>query len=724
MSEHDKKKNDAFDLMQDTQYLLRDWDETQSDSFALADILAEFGGKEPPRTETAAPPPPKLSDETTPPEELPEETKLPEKPKVRQERKSQSDRKLPEKPKKSKVIDLTPTAAGKEEQQQSPPGKAENRPPEPALSRMEDVVASTVDAVKAEKELAQDQMRKRIEKKRRKQMRRRREPQTNVPLPEVAEEPSARDLAAFHKRQYLNCRWHLIPAVIVLVLLWLPWLLAEGGIPVAFFSDGADNAAVCVLVFQAILCVLCAPLFRAVLEEGKKRNGTLYTYTAAANLVTLLDEITLLALPGRTPAAPLGGVAGCALVFSLWGLKNYHRGMWDTFRIAAMGRPTCVVDCCEAGIAKGTGSSEGFVTRAMMESTASQWQRLLLPVLLAASLLFAVLASFGQQRGQDFLWCWSVILCASCSLAAPLAYCVPFGRIARRLNRSGTAVAGQYGAAALSASEKVVVTDTDLFPPKSVSLHGIKLYGEERNRAISYAATLAVQGGGCLGRVFETVCQEEHIAYQPLEHFHIHDDHGLGGMIRGETVLVGPPLFMRHKAVRLPKKLPARTVICLAVDGELVAIFDVKYTVHPPVELAMRALSRNGLSLVLATRDGTITPKLLKNLFGTDGKAKCPETSERLSLSDPQREGGAPNGILYREGILPYVELAALSRRLCQIVRVGNFLSIFGGVFGALLAFYLVFVGSSAVLTPLMLLTYLLLWAAPMLPLLWGVDRI
>ena len=144
----------------------------------------------------------------------------------------------------------------------------------------------------------------------------------------------------------------------------------------------------------------------------------------------------------------------------------------------------------------------------------------------------------------------------------------------------------------------------------------------------------------------------------------------------------------------------------------------------PQVEIALRALSRNGLQLLLATRDGNVTPKMIKQIYATDGKATIPEISERLSLSDPQREAAAPNGLIYREGLLPFVELVALSRHLCQIVKVGNFLSVLGNLFGALLGFYLIFVGRSDALSPIMLMVYLLLWTIPMLPLLVGADKL
>lgn len=110
---------------------------------------------------------------------------------------------------------------------------------------------------------------------------------------------------------------------------------------------------------------------------------------------------------------------------------------------------------------------------------------------------------------------------------------------------------------------------------------------------------------------------------------------------------------MRHKAVRLPATMPSRTTVCLAVDGELTAVFSVKYNTSEPVEAALRALSRNGLHLALAVRDGNITPKLLKTRFGTDGGAAFLELSERLAMSDPDRRPAAPMGFYTGRGCSP-----------------------------------------------------------------------
>ena len=90
----------------------------------------------------------------------------------------------------------------------------------------------------------------------------------------------------------------------------------------------------------------------------------------------------------------------------------------------------------------------------------------------------------------------------------------------------------------------------------------------------------------------------------------------------------------------------------------------------------------------------------------------------------PEREAEGPSGLLYREGLLPFVTLAVASRRLCQTAAVGNLLSLFSSITGTLLGFYLTFTGSYQVLTPVLLMTYLLLWVAPMLPLVWTADKL
>ena len=64
---------------------------------------------------------------------------------------------------------------------------------------------------------------------------------------------------------------------------------------------------------------------------------------------------------------------------------------------------------------------------------------------------------------------------------------------------------------------------------------------------------------------------------------------------------------------------------------------------------------------------------------------------------------------------MPYAETVAGSRRLCQAVRRSTAVSLLGSVLGTLLVFYLAFQGAYALMTPLAVDVFLLLWTLPVL---------
>ena len=126
------------------------------------------------------------------------------------------------------------------------------------------------------------------------------------------------------------------------------------------------------------------------------------------------------------------------------------------------------------GACKQRGRTEGFYTCASRDDISARWQTALLPVVLAASFVFAGLSTFGGQNlPQNFLLNWSAILTAGASFALPLAYALPVSRLARRLQKTGCAIAGYDGAEHISRRRCVVLTDTDLFPPGTITLNGM-----------------------------------------------------------------------------------------------------------------------------------------------------------------------------------------------------------------------------------------------------------
>ncbi len=624
----------------------------------------------------------------------------------------------PEAPQKEPVKEPQPETQPeppREEPQAAPPP-----PPEPTEMKLKDVLSQTVQSALDERQGAAAE----TPPKRRTLFSRRELEDTEQLYDEPEDDESDEEDDSFfdepeapveetlsrYRRAAKATLLALRVSAIVTALMWLPQVLMHfGAMPQSFLNDRTMRTLP-FLLGLALVCVLGRSVFARAAKELLQGRITCELTVCLLCLTALADSVLTLKMGARGFAAqPFHSLAALAMTFALWGRYFYLRSMYDTFRIAAIGDAPYMITITEGGAAKRDGSVRGFTNCAAREDAATRWQTVLLPVILTATLVFAVLSTLKAQTWALFLWNWSVLLSGAAALGFPLCYALPLRRITDRLTKGGSAVAGYAGADAIRRSNCVILTDTDLFPPGTLTLNGLKIFGEESSKVFSYAATMARASGSGLERLFDNLLLSEGGFHETVSDLEFFEEGGVGGTIHGETVLLGTENFCRKKGVILPHGLKLKTGVFLAVDGTLIAIFAVKYNPAENVDWALHALHRNRITPVLAVRDGNITPALLKRKFDTDARAVYPKLSTRLALSE--HDGYRPYALLMREGLTPYAEVAVGSKRLCRAVRVGSLLSILGSVSGTLLAFYLTFISAQRALSPLTMLAYLLLWA-------------
>lgn len=480
-------------------------------------------------------------------------------------------------------------------------------------------------------------------------------------------------------------------------------------LPEAYTADPMIRALP-LLAVEAIVCAIGWRIFAGALRSLKQGKVTSGFLTMLLCLVTLLDTALYAFLPARAALSlPLPVLGAMSVYCALLGESLRLHGMYDTFRIAAIGNAPYIVTVTAGGAAKRVGLPGGFSNSARANDPYSRWQSVLLPVFLAAAVVFGVLSTLETKQNALLAWNLSVMLASANLLAFPMVCTLPLKRIAARLAKSGSAVAGFSGADAIRRSNCVILTDGDLFPPGTVTLGGLKVFGEESGKVISYAATMAHASESGLSRLFDNLLASDGGFREQVEDVDFYEEGGVGGRIHGETVLFGTAGFMRKRGVNLPRNLGLKTGVFLSVDGTLIAVFAVKYMPAENVDWALHALHHSRITPVLAVRDGNITPALLKRKFGTDARAVYPKLSTRLALSE--RGGGRPYALLMREGLMPYAEVVLGSKRLCASARRCTVLAFLAATASTLLAFYLTFVGAYSVLTPLSLLIYVLLWS-------------
>lgn len=632
-------------------------------------------------------------------------------------------------PKAEEECSVEPEAEVPSQVEEEVPRQEEAEPVRPAedvepLFAMEDVVASTVESVLEERRDEERRYQRQYRRTRRKQEKLHKSKASRAADPEEIEEeePSLIEAAVVQKRRYQRLRRRAVLATALTLLYWAPLALSAAGIKVPYYSEDVRVFVWASAAVQGLVCLLGLPVF---MEGFGRMQINCHTCVALSGLLTLADTVSVLFLEGRMEASPLGGIAAVSMCLSLWGECWRAGALREGFRLAAIGDPAYVVDLTESGAVKRRGRCGGFYSRSMKEDTASKWQRVLLPLVIVGSAVFAVLCSYGLERPRHFLWCWSAILTAGTALALPCVYSMPYSALSKRLGKSGCAVAGLYGAHQLSFSRELLVGDEDLFPPGSIRLKEVKVIREDERKVASYAGSLAAAyrcgwTNLLMGHLTDAGGQLEH-----LDHFHVHEEGGVSASIYGETAVLGTANLIRKLSIRLPKSMEWKDGLYLSIDGEVCAIFCLVYQMQDGVRWSLGALRRNALTPHLATRDPNLTPKFLKSCSASDGGAVLLDLNDRLNLSDPDQSGRArPNALIYREGLAPFLEVVAGSKRLCRAVSAGNAIALLGSLAGTLLSYYLIFVGSMSAFYPPQLLLFMGLWLLPVVLLSYNVDKI
>lgn len=520
------------------------------------------------------------------------------------------------------------------------------------------------------------------------------------------------------KRLYRHLLLTAAPALALVMLAVLDGAGALGGL-------WGSAPSLRSLVYGAgllLAAALALPVWQEMWAGLRRMRPGCELAACLAAAVTLADCLS--GAVGAGGPAPFAAPAAVMIWLCLLGLYLRAESRRAAFHLANIGgTPPYGVSLTAAGACKQKGTVHGFYNMAFRPGEDRNRQALLVPLGMAAATILAAVSALGRKGGAPFLWTWSALLMAGLPLAIPLTGALPLRELMRRLVKSGSAVAGVEGARSVSRSRRMVVTDDDLFPPGTVGLNGLKIYGEEIGKVVSYAASMTEACHSQLQPLFEQLLAAEGGLHMPVSDLHYYEEGGVGGTIRGETVTMGSAYFMRKTHVTLPQELKLKTGVFLAVDGVLIAIFAIKYQPSRNVEWALRAMRRNRIEPVLAVRSCNVTPGLLKRKFSVDTRAVYPDVSTRLALSDVSREAAAKSGaLIYRDGLMPFAETAVGSRRMLRSSRWAAILACLGAVCGLLLTYYLTGAGAFTLLQPLRMLLFQGLWLLPTL-LLSGLVR-
>lgn len=314
------------------------------------------------------------------------------------------------------------------------------------------------------------------------------------------------------------------------------------------------------------------------------------------------------------------------------------------------------------------------------------------------------------------MWALSATLTAASALSGTLCFGIPWHKVSRRLAGMGAALAGWEGIREATNDCGILIGDQDLFPVGSVSLNGIKIFGDfSVEKGVGVTATLIRDAGSGLNKVFHDLLRTQGAIYRRSSNLEFHEGGGVSADVRGDQVLVGSAAFMNLMEITLPTGLNVKNAVFCAIDHELAGIFALNYTLNQVVDPALNALIQNGVRPVLVTRDFNLIPATLNKRFKLPvDKMDFPPVERRVELSDENQEHSPIlTAVLCREGLGPYAEAVVACRRLRWATRASALVCCLGSCVGVGLAYYLTYMGAYSSLSAASLLIFMIAWAIP-----------
>ncbi len=502
--------------------------------------------------------------------------------------------------------------------------------------------------------------------------------------------------------------------LVIALSVGIGWMYSSGMIP--------ENRQR-LMVFSQILIMLVAALLGSQqmldgiwdLFSGKFSLNTMLTLTffaCCADSVFCLQELRV----------PICSAFAVEVFMALW--AAYHRratemGQMDTLRKAVR---LDSLDRCEdyhegkPGFLRGEGQVEDFMDHYTKTPGPEKTQNIYALVAFLLSIAIAVAAGLLHSVSLGVQ-----ILSTTLLVAIPASFFIsitrPMAVVERKLHRTGTVLCGWRGIKGFRGKASYPLDDSDLFPAGSSKLNGVKFYGQrEPETVIAYAAALMKANGGGLAPVFSRLLESRNGIEYEAENLQFYGNGGIGGEILDEPVLMGTLDFLKEMGVEIPEEVMVRQAVYVAIDGELSGLFAVSYTRTKYTAKGLGILFgyRKLRTLILAD-DFMVTAPFLKEKFGVrTRRVAFLEREARAQLREKKPAEDAPAlALMTQEGLAPAASAITGARAVRRAWGVGVAIHMAGGIVGLLIMAALAVLGDVALLTPIHILAYQLIWVVP-----------
>lgn len=293
----------------------------------------------------------------------------------------------------------------------------------------------------------------------------------------------------------------------------------------------------------------------------------------------------------------------------------------------------------------------------------------------------------------------------------------PSWLLEQRLRRLGTVLCGWQGVEGLKGKAVYPVTGSDLYPPETLRMNGMKFFeGREPEQVIAYT-TAVVSASNCgFAHLFMGLLDSYNGMHYTATELTYYEVGGMSGVVEGETVRIGSWSFMKEMGIEVPDEARISYGMYVAIDSEVSGVFALNYGKNSSANAGVNTLTAYGsLECALVSDDFVVTHGFLKGKFGIKTKRFIlPEYEKRAELRQTELPEDAPVLLMTTsKGLASLAYGVTGGRMLRNTSWAGAILHMVGGGLGLAIMLTLVILGALYLISPVNMFLYQLIWMIP-----------
>lgn len=275
--------------------------------------------------------------------------------------------------------------------------------------------------------------------------------------------------------------------------------------------------------------------------------------------------------------------------------------------------------------------SQAQRSRAPIQKIADRVSGYFVPAVIVISVLtFIIWFNWGPDPKLAYAFVNAIavlIIACPCALglATPVSIMVGVGRGAQ----AGVLI---KDAQAIETSGKITYLLTDKTGTLTEGKPGVTAFiaasGWDEHQLLTIAVSLEQYSEHPLARSIVDFAKQRNIKIEPVENFEAISGAGVRGSVRAKSVILENHNFIEESKIDIPAELnkkavelesQAQSVVWVASEGRLAGIFGISDPIKKTTPLAIEALHKMGIKIVMLTGDNRKTAEVIAKTLGLDG---------------------------------------------------------------------------------------------------------